>query len=86
MPAGCARLEYVMKTRRMAVALAIISALFLHLTLNAHGSIQTANDVPMFRGNPARTGEMPGPGPGATPEVQWAFETDAGGKSRRGGR
>jgi outer membrane protein assembly factor BamB len=27
--------------------------------------------VPMFRGNPARTGAMPGPGPAAQPHVLW---------------
>src|SRR6478735_8098259 len=27
--------------------------------------------VPMFRGNPARTGEMPGPGPTADPHILW---------------
>ena len=31
--------------------------------------------VPMFRGNAARTGEMPGPGPAGTPRVLWRFET-----------
>lgn len=34
--------------------------------------------VPTFLGNPEHTGEMPGPGPGETPEVVWQFET--GGK------
>jgi outer membrane protein assembly factor BamB len=29
--------------------------------------------VPIFRGNPARTGEMPGPGPVTDPTVLWRF-------------
>lgn len=28
-------------------------------------------DIPMFRGDPARTGAMPGPGPEGTPEIRW---------------
>src|SRR5688572_2423850 len=30
----------------------------------------------MFRGNPARTGEEPGPGPVGDPVLRWQFETD----------
>lgn len=33
--------------------------------------------VPTYRGNAARTGEMAGPGPGASPAIKWQF--DAGG-------
>ncbi|MGH2558712.1 MAG: PQQ-binding-like beta-propeller repeat protein [Thermomicrobiales bacterium] len=32
-------------------------------------------DVPMFRGNVARTGEMPGPGPKGDPVENWRFAT-----------
>jgi outer membrane protein assembly factor BamB len=32
-------------------------------------------DVPMFQGDPARTGAMPGPGPVGTPIVRWRFAT-----------
>ncbi|MGI8475707.1 MAG: PQQ-binding-like beta-propeller repeat protein [Thermomicrobiales bacterium] len=32
-----------------------------------------SHDVPMFRGNPARTGEMPGPGPSGSPVAIWRF-------------
>jgi outer membrane protein assembly factor BamB len=31
---------------------------------------------PLFRGNPARTGEQPGPGPSATPTLHWQFAMD----------
>ena len=34
-----------------------------------------AGEVPMFRANAARTGEMPGPGPVGKPVVRWRFET-----------
>jgi outer membrane protein assembly factor BamB len=32
-------------------------------------------DVPMFQGNPQRTGGLPGPGPASTPAVLWSFPT-----------
>ncbi|MER3438793.1 MAG: hypothetical protein C4346_15045, partial [Chloroflexota bacterium] len=31
----------------------------------------------MFRGNPERTGELPGPGPSGKPVLLWRFETAA---------
>src|SRR5687768_3307959 len=34
-------------------------------------------EMPMARGNPARTGEHPGPGPVATPAVLWRFAVNA---------
>jgi outer membrane protein assembly factor BamB len=37
----------------------------------------TPPDVPMFRGNPARTGVLPGPGPAAKPEVLWQVNLGA---------
>jgi outer membrane protein assembly factor BamB len=38
----------------------------------------TSSDVPMFRGNPARTGEMPGPGPDDSNgvEIFWQYDID----------
>ena len=38
----------------------------------------SSSDVPMFRGNPARTGEMPGPGPDDSNgvEILWTFTTE----------
>jgi outer membrane protein assembly factor BamB len=35
----------------------------------------SATGVPMFHVNPAHTGENPGPGPIANPEILWRFET-----------
>jgi outer membrane protein assembly factor BamB len=32
-------------------------------------------DVPMFQGNPQRTGDLPGPGPTSAPVVLWSFPT-----------
>ncbi|CAN5636215.1 hypothetical protein BH23CHL5_BH23CHL5_23700 [soil metagenome] len=34
-----------------------------------------SQDVQMYRGNPARTGEMPGPGPEGEPVELWRFQT-----------
>ena len=42
------------------------------------GSAQDTGDVPMFRGNPARTGEMPGPGPEGEISVLWQWSGDEG--------
>jgi outer membrane protein assembly factor BamB len=36
--------------------------------------------VPMFRGDPARTGVMPGPGPTGEPVVRWRYEAIADGR------
>jgi hypothetical protein len=33
----------------------------------------SSSSVPIFRGNPARTGEMPGPGPAGAPVQLWRF-------------
>src|SRR3972149_7524399 len=33
------------------------------------------SDVPMFRGNAARTGVNPGPGVGSPPQLLWHFQT-----------
>ncbi len=38
----------------------------------------TTGDVPMFRGGPARTGEMPGPGPGGKISALWTWEGEEG--------
>ena len=37
------------------------------------------SDVPMFRGNPAHTGQMPGVGPQGDPVLLWKFATHGGG-------
>ena len=36
-------------------------------------------DMPIFRGNAARTGEMPGPGPTAEPRLRWQVQAPTGG-------
>ena len=36
-----------------------------------------AGDIPAYRGDAARTGMMPGPGPSGTPEVVWSFQSGA---------
>jgi len=41
-------------------------------TATFHGS------VPTFRGDSARTGVMPGPGPSGSPAVAWKFQADSG--------
>jgi outer membrane protein assembly factor BamB len=35
------------------------------------------SDVPSYRGDSARTGVMPGPGPSAQPRVTWKFQADS---------
>ncbi|MEJ7900843.1 MAG: PQQ-binding-like beta-propeller repeat protein, partial [Thermomicrobiales bacterium] len=37
---------------------------------------EASPDVPMYRGNPARTGQMPGPGPEGTPVELWRAEVE----------
>src|SRR4051794_3860386 len=39
--------------------------------------LSAGGDVVAYRGNPARTGEMPGPAPSGTPAVVWTFEAGA---------
>jgi outer membrane protein assembly factor BamB/sugar lactone lactonase YvrE len=43
---------------------------------DASPSAATPADVPMYRGNAARTGEMPGPGPAGEPDILWRFQTN----------
>jgi outer membrane protein assembly factor BamB len=39
---------------------------------------QAAETIPTVRGNTAQTGEFPGPGPSADPEILWRFDTGGG--------
>ena len=39
---------------------------------------EKAQGVPMFRGDPARTGVNPGPGVERSPKLLWRFETGEG--------
>jgi outer membrane protein assembly factor BamB len=60
-------------------ALAFVLVCLVSLT-SVFSGIRAADDadVPMFRGNAARTGEMPGPGPAGDPTLLWSFRTDGG--------
>ena len=52
-------------------------ALFLALALCACGGaakVSTPADVPTYRGDSARTGVMPGPGPATSPTLAWSFQ------------
>ena len=66
----------MMRRRILTLQLTLIAA----LALTTGGSqADEADDVPMFRGNAARTGEMPGPGPEPDPahgvRARWRFAT-----------
>jgi outer membrane protein assembly factor BamB len=39
-------------------------------------TVEASPDVPMYRGNPERTGQMPGPGPDGTPVELWRAEVE----------
>lgn len=68
-----------------AISLLLVTMLILSIAIPVFGIPQVLaqdggpDDVPMFRGNPARTGELPGPGPDpAEPIVElWSFPTGA---------
>jgi len=63
-------------TRRRILTLSL--TLIAALALTTGGSqADEADDIPMFRGNAAHTGEMPGPGPDPAHGVQvrWQFAT-----------
>lgn len=63
-------------SRRALVA--ALAALGVGWTPIAEAAAQDVGDaaVPMFQGNPARTGEMPGPGPQGEVVELWRFSTD----------
>src|SRR5947207_2285217 len=65
-----------MRIRRFVLVLAWVLVLFAGPG-GGQASTQPA-DVPMFRGNPAHTGEMPGPGPQGNPSARWRFDTGDG--------
>jgi outer membrane protein assembly factor BamB len=64
---------------RLAITLALLLATILPGLAIAHATAQDdgSSDFAMYRGNPARTGELPGPGPDPNePIVElWSFET-----------
>ena len=64
--------------RTTLAALLFLTILLPALTVPiARAQDVASGDVPMFRGNPARTGEMPGPGPDPRGEIveHWTFST-----------
>jgi hypothetical protein len=71
------------RARRLPhIAIAAVLLLSLVLPGLAIGHVtaqdEASNDAPMFRGNPARTGELPGPGPNPGEPIvrHWSFDTD----------
>ena len=59
-----------------AVVGAVVVAIFVLIgLLSGGGDGGGGRSVPMFRGNPARTGVNPGPGVERSPKVLWRFET-----------
>lgn len=70
-----------MQTIRIRQQRAALGALFTLATVACAGpsptAVATDGGVPTYRGNPARTGEMAGPGPrGDRPVIAWEFEAD----------
>ena len=57
-----------------------VGIILVLLILSTVGVVRGANPgVPMFRGDAARTGSMPGPGPAGDPQLLWSLRTDGGG-------
>jgi hypothetical protein len=63
---------------RFTIAIVLLLSTLLPGLAIAHVTAQddAAANVPMFRGNPARTGELPGPGPDPNDTIVelWSFE------------
>lgn len=58
--------------------LAVLGVLFVPSFWGGGGDGGTAPSASMFRGNAARTGESPGPGPKGAPRLRWHFQTAEG--------
>lgn len=65
---------------RLAITLVLLLSIILPGVAIAHVAAQDEDttDIAMFRGNPARTGELPGPGPDLNDAIvlHWTFYTD----------
>ncbi len=57
-------------SRRTLLALPLIPQL-TSSAANTQAAPPASTEVPMFRGNPGRTGENPGPGPAGSPTARW---------------
>ncbi len=62
------------KPKLPVVAIALLIALSLSMQAMLV-SAQSADGAATFHGNPARTGEQPGPGPEGDPTLAWRFQT-----------
>ncbi len=60
----------------LARALAVVNGWEAHLHLRPVQNTRISSGVSMFRGNAARTGEMPGPDPASDIEAIWIFKTN----------
>jgi outer membrane protein assembly factor BamB len=68
--------ETLMRTFRIFMVALILGTFFgMSAIPPLHANADDSTNVPMFRGNAARTGEMPGPGPIGLPFKRWNFYT-----------
>lgn len=61
----------------MRIAAVVLGAAGAAVLAGCNGSRANTSDVPAYRGDSARTGVMPGPGPTAEPQLVWQFQADA---------
>ncbi|MEA2595343.1 MAG: eukaryotic-like serine/threonine-protein kinase [Thermomicrobiales bacterium] len=66
-----------MGRHRAAALTAVLIAAFVAFPSVGVGQDTSGDDVPMFRGNPGRSGVQPGPGPEANVDQLWRFQTGA---------
>jgi len=65
--------------RHQLIVMILLTGLSAGLLCGSRSMAEAVDDVPMFRGNAAHTGEMPGPGPDPTTGIskQWYVQTGA---------
>lgn len=61
----------------MRIAAVVLGAAGAVVLAGYGASLAITSDVPGYRGDSARTGVMPGPGPRAEPQLVWQFQADA---------